>query len=119
MAESRQVKTLGTIDRGQNGRGQLRITLEESDGEMVVAIRHYFAKDGEFHLSKTGVTIKAAEIMQVGLALRRGLDALNSGTSGPPAPPAERLPPRMPTAVRSQPATTRAPNAARNFEKNF
>ncbi len=114
MAESRPIKTLGTIDRGQNGRGQLRITLEESDGEMVVAIRHYFAKDGEFRPSKTGVTIKASEIMQVGLALRRGLDGLNSGITGPPAPrPPERLPPRMPTAV------TSAPNDARNWNKVF
>ena len=56
MAEIQTIKVLGEIDRG-TGHGKLVVSLEQnSTGEVVVAIRHFYRQDGsdEYRPSKTG-----------------------------------------------------------------
>ncbi len=81
MSDSRELQRLVTFEREREGE-QLRISLDEFVDDRGVAhhyisVRLWYQKDGKWLPTKKGVTIRQREIMDVGKALRAGLDGIN------------------------------------------
>ena len=81
MTDSRELQRLATIEREREGE-QLRVSLDEFVDDHGVAhhyisVRLWYQRDGQWLPTKKGLTIRQREIMDVGKALKAGLDAVN------------------------------------------
>ncbi len=118
--QSRELVRLATIER-KPGEEEFRVSVDEftpDDGEpkQYVSLRLWFRSDsGEFRPSKTGITVRRAEMRAVYAALTRGGKIL-FGKESVPEPREERRPPR----TSAEPARTADEEAAlRELEEIF
>lgn len=91
MSDSKELKRLATLKRGDD---EPRVSLDEFTDDKGNAHRYlslriwYLGDDGNVKPTKRGLTIRKHEVLDVGRALRAGLDALDA----PPVPPARAEP---------------------------
>lgn len=81
MSDSRELQRLVTVEREREGE-QLRVSLDEFTDDRgtahhYISIRLWYQRDGQWCPTKKGLTIRQKEIIDVGRALKAGLDGIN------------------------------------------
>lgn len=82
MSDDNTLQQLACIERN-NGKEQLRVSVDEftddrGTAHRYISLRVWFKGErGDYLPSKKGLTVRKTEIMEVGKALKAGLDALN------------------------------------------
>jgi hypothetical protein len=83
-----EVVRLATIPRNS---GELRISIEEMNGVRTVSIRQWIRnEDGSHTPTKQGLTIRAAELLPLGLALKEAWVRLVKGEGAPQGQPSTK-----------------------------
>ena len=107
---STELQRLASLERNE-GKEELRISVDEfvddrGKSHRYVSLRIWFKGDGDKWLpTKKGITVRAKEILDVGLALKTALGMLNDGdenrfSRSNRQPTAPNTPERQPTAPR-------------------